>query len=150
MLPSQKPGTYKTAIAVNKTNGQILYGSYTCVAGSSAYNHTAALMFAVDDMNRPHAIHGSSAGPSSTSLPRKWGVPPKPRKDPAPVNKLEIAMPKYGMVQQHTHPTDIQPIDPMLGIVDITRVMSLREDLRKNCKDYIFFTQVWPSNPDNK
>ena len=67
-----------------------------------------------------------------------------------PVNKREIAKPKYGMVQQHTHPTDIQPIDPMLGVVDITRVMSLREDLQKNCKDDIFFTQVWPSNPDNK
>ena len=25
VLPSQKPGAYKTAIAINKTNGQILY-----------------------------------------------------------------------------------------------------------------------------
>ena len=66
------------------------------------------------------------------------------------VNKLEIAKPKYGWVPQHTHPTDIQPIDPTLGVVDITRVMSLWEDLRKNCKDDILFTQVWPSNPDNK
>ena len=150
VLPSQKPGAYKAAIAVNKTNGQILYGSCTCVAGSSACNHTAALMFAVDDMNRTHAIHGSCAGPSSTSLPRKWGVPAKPRKDPTPVNKLEIAKPKYGRVPQHTHPTDIQPIDPTLGVVDIKRVLSLREDLQKNCKDEILFTQVWPSNPDNK
>ena len=110
VLPSQKPGAYKTAIAVNKTNGQILYGSCTCVAGSSACNHTAALMLAVDDMNRAHDIHGSSAGPSSTSLPRKWGVPAKPRKDPTPVNKLEIAKPKYGRVPQHTHPLTSNPL----------------------------------------
>ena len=44
----------------------------------------------------------------------------------------------------------MQPIDPMLGVVDIKRVMSLREDLQKNCKDEILFTLVWPSNPDNK
>ena len=34
--------------------------------------------------------------------------------------------------------------------MDITRVMSLREDLQKNCKDDLLFIQVWPSNPDNK
>ena len=48
---------------------------------------------------------------------------------------------KYGMIQQHTHPTDIQPSDPTLGVVDITRVMFHWEDLRKNCKDDIPFTQ---------
>ena len=85
-------------IALNKTNGQVIYGSCTCIAGSSACNHTAALMFAVDDMNRTHASQGSSRGPSSTSLPRKWGVPAKPRKDPTPVNMLEVVKPKYGKV----------------------------------------------------
>ena len=107
-------------------------------------------MFAVDDMNRAHAIHGSCAGPSLTSLPRKWGVPAKPRKDPTPVNKLEIVKPKYGRVLQHTHSTDMQPIDPTLGVVGIKILMSLWEDLQKNSKDEILFTQVWPSNPDNK
>jgi len=100
VLPSQKSGAYKTAIALNKTNGQVIYGSCTCVAGNSACNHTAALMFAVDDMNRTHASQGSSRGPSSTSLPRKWGVPAKPRKDPTPVNMLEVVKPKYGKVPQ--------------------------------------------------
>ena len=56
----------------------------------------------------------------------------------------------YGRVPQHTHPTDIQHIDPTLGVVDITRVMSLREDLQKNYKDELLFTQVWPSNPEDK
>ena len=50
----------------------------------------------------------------------------------------------------HNTPTDIQPIDPTPGVVDIKRVMSLREDLQKNCKDEILFTQVWLSNPANK
>ena len=56
----------------------------------------------------------------------------------------------YGRVPQHTHPTDIQHIDPALGVVDITRVMSLREDLQKNYKDELLFTQVWLSNPEDK
>ena len=64
VLPSQKAGAYKTAIAVNKMNGQIIHGSCTCVAGSSACNHTAALMFAVDDIKRACATHGNSGGPS--------------------------------------------------------------------------------------
>ena len=71
MLPSEKPGACKTAIAVNKTNGQILYGSCTCVAGSSACNHTAASMFAVDDMNRAHAIHGIAVGWTQFDLTAK-------------------------------------------------------------------------------
>ena len=83
-------------------------------------------MFAVDDMNRTHASQGSiySRGPSSTSLLQKWGVPAKPRKDPTPVNMLEVVKPKYGKVPQHSR-KDIEPINPALGIVDITRVMSL-------------------------
>ena len=95
MLPSQKAGAYKTAIAVNKMNGQIIHGSCTCVAGSSACNHTAALMFAVDDIKRAHATHGNSGGPSSTSLPRKWGVPAESKKEPIPVKMLEVTKPKY-------------------------------------------------------
>ena len=95
VLPSQKAGAYKTAIAVNKTNGQIIHGSCTCVAGSSACNHTAALMFVVDDIKRAHATHGNSGGPSSTSLPRKWGVPAKSKKEPIPVKMLEVTKPKY-------------------------------------------------------
>ena len=150
VLPSQKAGAYKTAIAVNKTNGQIIHGSCTCVAGSSACNHTAALMFAVDDINREHATHGISGRPSSTSLPRKWGVPAKPKKEPTPVKMLEVTKPKYGKMPQHTHPSDIQPIDPKLGVVNIARVMSLRDDLQQNCQCEILFTQVWPSEPDSK
>ena len=59
-------------------------------------------MFAVDNMNRTHAIAKDvvGAGPSSTSLPWKWGVPAKPRKDPTPVNMLEVDKPKYGKVPQ--------------------------------------------------
>ena len=95
VLPSQKAGAYKTAIAVNKMNGQIIHGSCTCVAGSSACNHTAALMFAVDDIKRAHATHGNSGGPSSTSLPRKWGVPAESKKEPIPVKMLEVTKPKY-------------------------------------------------------
>ena len=53
VMPSQKCGeAYTTAITVNKTNGQVLYGTCTCIAGKSACNHTAALMFAIDDANR--------------------------------------------------------------------------------------------------
>ena len=95
VLPSQKAGAYKTAIAVNKMNGQIIHGSCTCVAGSSACNHTAALMFAVDDIKRACATHGNSGGPSSTLLPRKWGVPAKSKKEPIPVKMLEVTKPKY-------------------------------------------------------
>ena len=62
---------------------------------------------------------------------------------------LEVVKPKYGKVPQHSH-TDTEPIDPALGIVDITRVMSLREDLERSCKDKVLFTQVWPSKPDAK
>ena len=72
-----------------------------------------------------------SRGPSSTSLPQKWGVPAKPRKDPTPMNMLEVVKPKYEMVPQHSH-TDTEPIDPALGIVDTTWVMSLREDLERS------------------
>ena len=56
-------------------------------------------------------------------LPGKWGVPAKARKDPTPVNMLEVVKPKYGKVPQHSR-IDTEPIDPALGIVDITRVMS--------------------------
>ena len=150
MLPSQKAGAYKTAIAVNKTNGQIIYGSYTCVAGSSACNHTAVVMFAVDDIQRSRATHGNSGGPSLTSLPRKWGVTARPKNEPIPVQKLEVTKPKYGKVSQHTHPSDIQPVDPKLSTVSIRRVMSLRDGLQRNCTDKILFTQVWPSEPDSK
>jgi len=151
VLPSQKSGAYKTAIALNKTNGHVIYGRCTCVAGNSACNHTAALMFAIDDMNRERAScgAGSSGAPSSTSLPRKWGVPAKSKKDPTPVNMLEVVKPKYGKLPQHT-PTDVQPIDPSIGLVHMARIMSLREDLEKNCKDQILFSQVWPSQPDAK
>jgi len=47
---------------------------------------------------------------------------------------------------------DTEPIDPALGIhvVDITRIISLRDDLERSCKDKVHFTQVWPSKPDAK
>jgi len=70
-------------------------------------------------------------------------------KDPTPVNMLEVVKPKHGKVLQHSR-TDTEPIDPALGIVDITRVMSLREDLEMSCKDKVHFTQVWPLKPDAK
>jgi len=63
---------------------------------------------------------------------------------------LEVTKPKYGKMPQHTHPRDIQPIDPKLGVVNIARVMSLRNDLQQNCQREILFTQVWPSEPDSK
>ena len=66
-----------------------------------------------------------------TSLPRKWGVPAKPKNEPTPVTMLEVTKPKYGKVPQHTHPSDIQPVDPKLGRVDITRVMSLQDDYKE-------------------
>ena len=133
VLPSQKPGAHKTAIALNKTNGQVLYASCTCVAGNSACNHTAAMMFAVNDVNREQASRGNSGPPSSTSLPRKWGVPAKSKKEPTPVMMLEVAKPKYGKESRaQPTPTDAQPIDPALGLVDMARVMSLWEDLEKN------------------
>ena len=64
----------------------------------------------VDDINRARATHGNSGGPSLTSLPRKWGVPTKSRKEPTRVKKLEMTTPKYGKVPQHTHPIEIQPL----------------------------------------
>ena len=70
------------------------------VTASKPFERGYRLMFAADDMNRTHASQGSSRGPSSTSLPRKWGVPAKPRKDPTPVNMLEVVKPKYGKVPQ--------------------------------------------------
>ena len=42
----------------------------------------------------------------------------------------------------------IEPIDPAQSLVNIGRVMSLREDLEKNCQQKILFSQVWPVNPD--
>ena len=143
VMPSQKCGeAYTTAIAVNKTNGQVLYG--TC-------NHTAALMFAIDDANRTRESRGSGP-PSCTSLPKKWGVPAKSKrgKQPTPVKKLKIVKPTYGKVQQQT-PTNTstrEPIDPSHGLVDITRIMSLREDLERNCEHKVLLGQVWPKNPD--
>ena len=78
VLPSQKCGeAYTTAIAVNKTNGHVLYGRCTCIAGMSACNHTAARMFALDDARRQRDSHGSGGPPSCTSQPKKWGVPSK-------------------------------------------------------------------------
>ena len=44
----------------------------------------------------------------------------------------------------------IQPIDPKLGVVNIARVMSLRDDLQQNSQHEILFTQVWPSEPDSE
>ena len=52
-------------------------------------------MFAVDDIKRACATHGNSGGPSLTSLPRKWGVPAKSKKEPIPVKMLEVTKPKY-------------------------------------------------------
>jgi len=43
------------------------------------------------------------------------------------MNTLEVVKLKYGKVPQHSR-TDTEPIDPALGIVDTTRVMSFRED----------------------
>ena len=62
---------------------------------------------------------------------------------------LEVVKPKYGKLPQHT-PTEIEPIDPSLALVHTARIMSLREDLEKNCKDPILLSQVWPSKPDAK
>jgi len=76
-------------------------------------------MFTVHDMNRTLATQGSCGGPSSTSLPQKWEVPANTRKDLTPVNVLELVKHKYGKVPQHTC-TDLEPIDPALGMVDIT------------------------------
>ena len=139
----------KQPLVSNKTNGEILYASCTCVAGTSACNHTAALMCAVDDMNRNKGAHGP---PSSTSLPRKWGIPGKSKKEPTPVNALEVFKPKYGQTPKETHntQTETEPIHPALGQVDISRVMGLRTDLEKNSKGNILFSQVWPSQPDVK
>ena len=151
VLPSQKCGTaYTTAIAVNKTNGQVLYGRCSCIAGKSACNHTAALMFAIDDINRERSSHGSGGPPSCTSLPKRWGVPTKPKrgKEPTPVKKLQVFKPSYRKLPQQS-PMDIQPIDPSQSLVDIGRVMSLREDLVKNCQHKVLFSQVWPTNPDS-
>ena len=103
-------------------------------------------MFTIDDVNRERVSHGSSGPPSSTSLPRKWGVPSKPKKEPTPVKMLEVLKPKYGKLPQHT-PIEIEPIDPSLALVHTDRIMSLREDLEKNCKDPILLSQVWPSKP---
>ena len=80
---------------------QYIHGSY--VAGSSACNN-------VDDTNRACATHGNSGGPSSTSWPRKWGVPTKSRKEPTQVKRLEMTTPIYRKVPQHIHPSDIQPL----------------------------------------
>ena len=102
------------------------------------------------DIYRARATHGNSGGPGSTLQPRKWGVPAKPKKEPTPVKVLEVTKPKYRKVPQHNHPGDIQPIDPKLGSVHITRVMSLWDNLQRNFQHEILFTQVWPPEPDCK
>ena len=37
-----------------------------------------------------------------------------------------------------------------IGRVDISQVTSLRDDLQRDCKHEILFTQVWPSKSDSK
>ena len=87
----------QTAIDVN---WQIIDGSCTCVAGQSA------ITLLLDDINSA-CEHGNGGGPSSTSLPRKWGVPTKSKKEPTRVKKLEMTTPKYGKV---LHFIEIQPL----------------------------------------
>ena len=48
-------------------------------------------------------------------------------KEPTPVKNLNIVKPSYGKMPKQT-PMDVEPIDPSLSLIDISRVMSLRED----------------------
>ncbi len=130
VLPSQKCSTaYTTAVAVNKMNGQVIYGRCSCIAGKSACNHTAALMFAIDDTNKERSSHGSGGSPSCTSLPKRWGVPAKPTRGKD--KKLQVLKPTYGKLPQQSPMDTTEPIDPSQSLVDIGRVMSLWEILKK-------------------
>ena len=131
-------------------NGQVIYGRCSCIAGKSACNHTAALMFAIDDMNRERSNHGSGGPPSCTSLLKRWGVPAKSTRgtEPMPVKKLQVVKPRYGKLPQQSPMDNIEPIDPSQSLVDIGRLMTLREGLVKNYQHKILFSQAWPVNPD--
>ena len=146
VLPTQKThGVYKTAIAIYNSTGGVWYARCECIAGRSSCNHTAALMFAIYDLN----WHQDSRIPSCTSLPKKWGIPSQQKKEPIPARELEAVKPVYGKQCVHiSNRVDVQPLPPATGLADMNRVMKLRADLQKNYRGTLLFHHVWPSKPD--
>ena len=104
VVPSQKlKCIYKTAVAINKTSGIVLFGHCTCMAGkSSSCNHVAALLFKLDDHNRTLASKGCGSGLSSTSLPSVWNVPKSGKLPPTPIKKLEVVKPTCRLDREPT------------------------------------------------
>ena len=139
VLPSQRNDTqYKTAVAVNRTNGTVLAATCSCIAGKcSACNHTAALMFAIDEQTRRPA----SDNLSCTSQLAKWNVPSKGKIPPTPV--LDVIKPVYGR-----KPAKPRTSDSYATSVPVTleRVIDLAKDLEESNCSGLLFHQVW-SNP---
>ena len=61
------------------------------------------------------------------------------------MNMLEVVKPKYGKVPQHSR-TDTEPIDPALGIVDITRVMLIEKIYKGAAKAKYFLLRYGNQN----
>ena len=139
VLPSQRHNRiYEVNIASNTTNGTVLYATCTCIAGAcGACNHTAALMFAIDDKNRQH---GPSV--SCTSLPAKWPVPSRASLTPQAVQDMQIVKPAYNKTP--SLPTAHLPMPQELAKVTVERVRRLKEDLSNNYDGQLLLHQIWP------
>ena len=70
VLPSQRNDrTYQVYIAALTSTGFILHATCTCIARKcGACNHTAAVIFSMDEANRVQSAPSYSARPSCTSL----------------------------------------------------------------------------------
>lgn len=147
VLPSQRNDTqYQTAVAVNRTNGTVLAALCSCIAGKcSACNHTAALMFAIDEQRRRTAPGNISC----TSQLAKWNVPSKGKIPPTPVKLLDVVKPVYGRKPTNRSKPQTSDSDAARVPVTLERVMALRNDLEESDSSQFLFNQVW-SNPSSE
>lgn len=149
VLPSQRNDrTYQVYIAANTTTGFILHATCTCIAGKcGACNHTAAVMFSMDEASRVQSETGNSAHPSCTSLPAKWPIPSRAPHAPQTVQDMQVVKPKYD-----TTPTSpkkcCSPVPVSVGLVTTDRVKQLKHNLKNSYDGELLFHQVWPENID--
>ena len=142
--PSQRQDRTYQAYIASETNGTILHATCTCIAGScGACNHTAAVMFAIDEHSR---VSSNTARPSCTSLPAQWPIPRAPSTSHA-VEDMQVVKPKYNKTS--SPPTRKRPpILTQASLVTLDRVKQLKADLSKQYDGQLLFHQVWPHNID--
>ena len=149
VLPSQRNNcTYAVHIACTTHTGLILHATCTCVAGKcGACNHTAAVMFSVEELNRTRSAAGSHSQPSCTSLPAKWPIPSRTPQTQQPVQDMQVVKPKNGSdppIPKKRHP----PIPLSLAMVTTKRVKELKQDLVNSHDGDLLFHHIWPENID--